>query len=293
MTNKKKKNIHAHMQKTGMSYQAASNALTAPPPPPAPIAGAGGGDGDERSVTLLLSLLKAETTFPVTVGRMAAIGRSADLSIAQAQARHLAAHPSYCACTGAVEMLITRGEMDALLRAGAADDGVQILRSVLNAERVSFSERCSNCTRWIWCGQEERSADCFCGHPYRVAFDRVPRDWNSTEGLRCMDCRAEFRLADPAAGRSPWRQINKWQMRCAACVNASAPNRDLRVEQDERGLDFVRYNSDVAAADLRRFVEENNLRVDWARAFVSSTATMNGRPRQFWRLPFLEGKLNS
>ena len=47
---------------------------------------------------------------------------------------------------------------------------------------MTFSVRCENCDRWIWCGKEERESACVCGHRYRVSFDLSSElAWSATK----------------------------------------------------------------------------------------------------------------
>lgn len=280
MTDKRKKHIRALMKKTGMSHQAASNALTDGVHPPADQSAI-------RSVAQLMGLLHVSTMLPVSVRCVAAIGRSADPAIAASQSRQLAEHPLFYAESGAGEIVVSPAEMAALVTAGAAEAGVQVLRAFRDDHHVTFSGRCSNCARWIWCGHTERETKCFCGHLYRVAFDLVPIDWSMPQGARCMDCGAVRHLTEPSEGRNPWVSVNDWQMRCAACVNDSVPHATIQVDTDERGMPFVRYRGEAPIEDVKVFVAENRLSVDWSKAFVSSTGVLNGRPVRFWRLPII------
>lgn len=274
MTNKRKQRIRAHMQKTGMSYQASVNTLEQPPKVSA-----------DRPLTKLLADLGVPSCFAVAVRRVVG-GRSATLEVAQAQARALAASPMFAAEAGAIEMVVTAGEMRTLLAAGAANEDTQIHRAFRDARQTTFSNRCRRCRRWIWLGTTECDGNCVCSQGFRVTFG-THQDWELAQGLRCMDCGVAFALADPSKRQSPWRVVSESQSQCASCVNASAP-RSVRIEEDETGKPFVRYSSEVPQEAVRRFVAETGMRADWPKAFMSSTGVVNGRRIEQWRLPLSE-----
>jgi hypothetical protein len=78
--------------------------------------------------------------------------------------------------------------MDALRRAGAPAEDVQVFRSFKHGElNVTFSDQCSGCQRWIHLGHVEHEGICFCGKVYRVVFDRTPEDWTMKQATarRC------------------------------------------------------------------------------------------------------------
>lgn len=272
MTDKRKQQIRAHMRKTGMSYQASVNQLEQPP-------------NADRPLAKLLEDLCVPNCFAVAVRRVFG-GRSASLEIAQAQARALDATPMFAADAGGIEMVVTASEMRTLLAAGAADEHKQLYRAFRDERGTTFSDRCRHCRRWIWLGTAERDGNCVCGQGFRVTFATRPY-WTLFQGLRCMDCGVAFALADPSKRQSPWHRVNESQVRCASCVNESAP-RSVRIEEDEIGKPFLRYSSEVPLETVQLFVAETGLRVDWPKAFRSSTGVLNGRRIDQWRLPLAE-----
>lgn len=274
MTDKRKQRIRAHMQKTGMSYQASVNQLEQAPKVSA-----------DRPLAKLLEDLGVPSCFAVTVRRVVG-GRSATLEIALAQARALAATPMFAAEAGATEMVISASEMRTLLAAGAANERTQIYRAFRDERQTTLSDRCRHCRRWVWLGTTERDGNCVCGQGFRVTF-QTHQDWNLSQGLRCMDCGVAFALADPSKRQSPWHRVNDSQVRCASCVNECAP-RSVRLEEDEIGKPFVRYSSEVPLEAVQQFVAETGLRADWPKAFMSSTGVVNGRRIDQWRLPLAE-----
>ena len=276
MTDKRKQMARALSEKTGMAYQAAVNALAVGAAAPLERS-------EARTLEQLLGSLNTTATFAVKVGRAPAVGASATLRFAQEQSRRLADVPQIFAETGQAQVAVTAAEMKALIDAGAAGPDVQVIRSFKHHFPSTFSGQCSTCQRWIWCGESDHSAHCFCGFVYRVAFD-APSDWSPPRDMRCMDCGAEFRMAETRLGLSPWRPINEWQMRCAHCTDFAAHNGNMHVEADERGKPIVRFaHHDRPSID--QFIAENNLRADWSKAFMSSSGTLNGRRIEFWRVP--------
>jgi hypothetical protein len=177
----------------------------------------GGGDSNSYggeatspgTVGRLLASLRTTKTFNVQVGRLPAVGVSANAAVASAHAAELALHPKYSAKTGAVEKEITGDEMMLLIAAGAADiREVRVLRSFVE-DGETFSERCPSCHRWLLCGTEEHEAACVCGQRYRMAFDRSDA-WPEHHGVHCMDCGT-----DMADGQG--HAVNDWQLQCDAC----------------------------------------------------------------------------
>jgi hypothetical protein len=277
MTNKRRQMARALSDKTGMKYQAAINALAAGASAKQEVA------KPTRTLEQLLSALNTTETFAVKVDRVPAVGQSANLQLAQAQSRRLADTPQFFAETGQAQIIVTPSEMKILVDAGAARPDLQVIRSFKHRFQFTFSAHCFTCERWIWCGEDEHAATCFCGFGYRVVFD-APPEWSLPRDMRCMDCGAEFRLAAKSLGVSPWRPINEWQMRCAHCSEFAAHNGSMHVETDEQGKPIVRYeHHDRLAVD--KFITENNLRADWSKAFMSSSGTLNGRRLEFWRVP--------
>ena len=79
-----------------------------------------------------------------------------------------------------------------------------------------------------------------------------------------------------------------WQQRCDHCAHFVAHNGTMHLEKDEQGKPMGRFTSHDSKKSVERFVAENNLAVDWSRAYVSSTGSINGRRYEFWRLPVIE-----
>lgn len=208
MSNKLNQRARALAKKANISFHAAKNRLQA---------------ANNHTVAPLLERLHAEP-FQVVVGRVPAIGRSASLEAASAQAARLAASPMLYAESGSASMQVTPHEAHALIHCGAADaNATQIIRSFHNDKQITFSDHCDNCRRWIWCATDEREGTCFCGHPYRVVFDLAPvRHWTKPQNARCMDCGIE-RIPHPVErGISPWHPVNEGQSRCNPCHEKAA-----------------------------------------------------------------------
>src|SRR5438132_1146470 len=148
MSDKRKKRARALAAKTGMSYQAAINALAAGATPKQ--------EKEARTLEQLLAEIPAPTTFSVYVARAPAVAGSADPQVAAQRSRELAEDPQYYAESGGRQLSITRAEMDLLLAAGAAGGDVQIIRAFKHQSQLTFSGQCSKCDRYIWCGSAER-----------------------------------------------------------------------------------------------------------------------------------------
>lgn len=116
-------------------------------------------------------------------------------------------------------MQVTAEQSHALIHCGAADDNTtQMIRSFRDDSFMTFSERCDTCGRWIWCGSDERTGACFCGHDYRIAFDLArPFHWTRPHNARCMDCGVERIMHPVERGISPWHLVNDGQSRCNIC----------------------------------------------------------------------------
>jgi hypothetical protein len=187
-------------------------------------------------VNELLKELRAKTAFGVLVGRVRHAG-SATLKVAIQQARHLAENPTYYASSGSVDMAVTRDQFEALVASGAAhEQDVQIIRSYRQEDAQTFSGRCDQCQRWIWCGDKEHESVCACGHRYRVVFDIAEIDrCMLRRGLCCGDCGVEMGLREWIGGRQPWRGVNEWQVQCHSCNDkTSLPDRASGLVDVER-----------------------------------------------------------
>jgi hypothetical protein len=215
MGSKLKDLVQARMQKTGESWQTAirnvrANAALAKQP---------------GAVAEILRELHASSTFRVLVGRAPATAGGPDLAEVQRQVDELARFPRYYAEAGSVSTTVTLDTHNLLIAAGAADDReVQMIRAYpADGEHAhvffsakTFSDQCESCDGWIWCGEQDHEDDCVCGQHYRVSFDgRVDRVLSLRQGMCCIDCGRELR--HPMDGANPWRNVNRWQLRCNAC----------------------------------------------------------------------------
>ena len=100
----------------------------------------------------------------------------------------------------------------------ADDEHVQVIRSFREGD-LTFSSRCDDCHRWIWCGSKEREGKCVCGHRYRVVFDRPEvHRWEEPQGRYCMDCGARPEFKPASSPRKAWRFANTWQLQCPSCA---------------------------------------------------------------------------
>jgi len=207
-----KKLIRARMLKTGESYQTARRYI---------LAHGQGAHSAGASVAELLKALKTRSGFCVLVGRQPAVGVGADPRAVQAHVQDLINNPRWYAESGSVSMLISRGQHDILLGAGAADDTrIKMLRSNVadGFPKLTFSDYCENCHRLIWCGQSEHEAECVCGQHYRVSFDLVQGlQWTIRQGMGCADCGTHFGMTEVGKGHNPWRSLNAWQVQCQRC----------------------------------------------------------------------------
>lgn len=173
---------------------------------------------EERTVDQLLAELNVATTFGVETGRDRTPRVGANLKILTAEVEELARNPRYFARSGRVVMSVTPDQMDALRRAGAPGDDVQVIRSFKH-DRLSttFSDKC-RCGRWVHLGAADHEATCFCGKTYRVVFDRWPEDWTAMKReMVCMSCGEEMGMSLLGSGLNPWHSINEYQMHCDAC----------------------------------------------------------------------------
>lgn len=215
MTNKRKQLARALSEKTGMSYQAAINTLSASThPSEAPRA--------ERSLQQLLAELRATSTFGVVTGQCPAVGGSASLDVAVEQAQALARRQLMYAESTPVSLIVSATESRQLLDAGAAEHGsVQVIRAFVIGDAHSVSEQCEACRSWIWCfkreGESTAEGICRCGHRYRIVFDAAP-DWNRTLDLRCVQCGTEHRMSQRHENLNPWRHVNERQVLCNRCA---------------------------------------------------------------------------
>jgi hypothetical protein len=226
MGSKFKELVRARMAKTNEGWQTAERHVRAQAggaggPPP------GGGSAQEPWIAELLKQLHLSTTFGMLVGRVPATGAGVNFALAQAQANELATHPVYFAESGSASTTITgdltaitRDQVSALVRAGAANaDEVQMIRSG-NYEGTTFSERCESCEGWIWCGDGEHEGACVCGQLYRVSFDAMLGELFSLRGFHCcVDCGVEWKLDPAGAGLDPGRNWNEWQWQCQKCMD--------------------------------------------------------------------------
>lgn len=223
MTNKRKKIARALSEKTGMSYQAAINALAATSQlSEIPRA--------ERSIQQLLAELGVTSAFGVVTGRSPAVGRSATLAIAVGQADQLAARPIHLAESTGASCVVSPSESRLLVDAGAAEQGrIQVIRA-FTIDVHTISEQCESCRAWIWCfkpqGESSAEGTCQCGHRYRIVFDAEP-DWGRVLDLRCTRCGTEHRMSQRHEDLNPWRHVNERQVLCNRCFNGD-PKAELR-----------------------------------------------------------------
>jgi hypothetical protein len=209
-----KHRVRERMAKTGETWVTALRHVRAEAEA-APLEAATPAASSADRLAALLGRLGATRTFPIRVGQGPALGASANLGAAEARARRAMGNGTFYAATGAIELRVEEADHDLLVASGAADDRhVQILRSFHNDKGVAFSEPCSACDRWLFCGHEEREGNCVCGQAFRVTFDLAAvYHWSSRAGRRCMDCGAE---------RAQGRAINESQMRCDDCASRDA-----------------------------------------------------------------------
>jgi hypothetical protein len=172
---------------------------------------------EDRTVVQLLAELQVDVPFGVETGKIVA-HTDADLQLSAELSGSLPRSQKYFAQSGAVQLRITRDQMEALRRKGAPGKDVEVMRSFQNDQNVAFSVQCAGCRRWIHLGRAEHAGQCFCGQNYRVVFDLAPEDWSLRREMRCMDCGVERTKALSESGPNPWHVINEHQMHCAACV---------------------------------------------------------------------------
>ena len=245
--NKRKEAIRALAEKKGISYQAAANFAAKN----VSVA------WDERDLIAdILEHLKTTSASRVVTGRVPTVGRSANHETAYRHMKQLRDHPVYFAETGVVNMTVPEAIHRALLAAGAlASDGtVQMIRSFRNERGTTFSVRCSNCARWVFCGDGlERDGTCHCGQKHRVVFDKHP-DWSMRQGAMCMDCGAPFSMSESSEDRNPWTRRNSWQQQCNRC-RESLPSRESHVAAglaEDRPAQLTELRRAVEAAHARR-----------------------------------------
>lgn len=172
---------------------------------------------EDRTVVQLLAELQVDVPFGIETGRLAA-GTDANPQALAADPSALSPDQKYFAQSGAVQLRITRHQMEALRRKGAPGGDVEVMRSFKNDQNVTFSQHCPGCQRWIHLGRAEREGQCFCGQNYRVVFDQTPENWSRPQEMRCMDCGVELTVPLAGSHMSPWHPINGHQMQCDACA---------------------------------------------------------------------------
>jgi hypothetical protein len=123
--------------------------------------------------------------------------------------------------------------------------------------RLTFSERCPSCQRWIHCREPLQQAKCFCGEPYRVVFDREP-DSSMKQGPCCMECGTQFGVMPPEERRNPWRPTNLFQIRCGVCVERAYHVEHIRWLEDRGRRDSIRslarYESTLTGPDAEALI---------------------------------------
>ena len=253
-----KKLVRARQAKTGESYTTALRHVRAQAstpqneteesmndsfaPPPTAIV---------DDVPPLLLQLRA-SPFAIQVGRMSAVGRSASYEVAMAQAHDRLVNPKFYAESGAVSMTISEQQLEHLVKVGAArDTEIQIIRTFHNDHGATFSDRCSACKRWIWCGREEREATCVCGQPYRVVFDLSHiHHWTQKQDWRCVDCGTRFGMTEVSEGRNPWGHLHDWQIQCKLCQDAEDKRRTKRLHAVVTRPVFLRLQLHLACIEV-------------------------------------------
>lgn len=184
----------------------------------------------------LLAELRAVNTFAVLTGRVPAAGGSTTYSVAQAQAVRLMNNPQWYAETGAGQKGISRELHEKLLHEGAADDTKsQMIRSFHAEQGHTFSERCSRCRRWIWCGDREFDGRCICGAAYRIVFDLPEVEhWSQRREWLCMDCGKEQQQREWVGPRQPWHLVNARQAQCDPCYQKQPTGADFEHVKDQQ-----------------------------------------------------------
>ncbi|MFM2420928.1 MAG: hypothetical protein RL385_5651 [Pseudomonadota bacterium] len=209
MANHFKARVRAHMEKTGLSYQAAVNDLRGRP----------AGSGSEPTAVIVpdfLARYKAPHISSIRIGRLAAIATSADPAIASRMARDKLG--KLYAETTSVKSVVERSDEERTKQVIRVDPGEGALgRSVA----------CCNCGRWLWSGTKEAEGGCLCGQPFGFVFVRTRRlDWRPPIGPRCMECGEESRLSEPHQGLNPWSILTPHLTACAR----HTPLKDENVE---------------------------------------------------------------
>lgn len=171
----------------------------------------------DRTVVQLLAELQVDVPFGIETGRVAA-GTDESSPTLLPEASAVLPDQKYFAQSGAMQLRITRHQMEALRRKGAPGSDVEVMRSFKNAQNVTFSQHCPGCQRWIHLGSAEREGQCFCGQNYRVVFDQTPENWSRPQEMRCMDCGVALRAPLAGSHLEPWHPINGHQMQCDACA---------------------------------------------------------------------------
>lgn len=210
MSNKTKL-IEELRSKAGMSWAAATRTVVA-------SASAVANDGEIArggALGALLTSLGATSAFRVQVGRARAWGFASeepgDATLEMREAKRKP--PAWWAETGTAFRKITAREFRLLRAAGAADASeVQVLRARVDEYGIGYSLACEKCNWFIRCGVVQREATCFCGHRYRVVFDRDDSPWWFLRGGHCVACLAKLGQDGEA------HAMNEWQAVCAACA---------------------------------------------------------------------------
>lgn len=232
MTDKRKQRARALSEKTGMSHQAAINAITKTPeandrePEPAPQ--------PEAVLTIpdVLKEFQVGHVSSILVGRMPAQGRSATYEVARQAAEDLSRNPKYFAKAQHISKTVTFAQLDALAALGATRTrDVQVARVLSpGVSGTTFSVQCARCHRWIWCGESEREGTCLCGQSYRVVFEAIddwePWHWDAQQRKRCTGCGTEWGLTLKGSGHNPWWPVNEAQICCNACGLLDGDARD-------------------------------------------------------------------
>jgi hypothetical protein len=119
-------------------------------------------------------------------------------------------------------MIVMLDEYQTLQANGAADDTrIQVIRT-FERDGITFSDRCRNCRRWIWCGQSESEGKCVCGSTFRITFDLAEQHrWQQDMSMACMDCGKPARPRLWEGARQPWHVINGHQVQCDPCHTAA------------------------------------------------------------------------
>jgi RNA polymerase primary sigma factor len=194
---------------------------------------------EDRTVVQLLAELQVDVPFGVETGRISASAEENPQNPTE-KPNAVPRSQKYFAQSGTVQLRISRDQVEALRRIGAAGNDVEVMRSFRNAENITFSARCPGCRRWIYLGGAEREGQCFCGQDYRVVFDMTPEDWSLRREMRCMDCGVELTMSLGGSGLNRWHAINRHQMQCAVCA-------DKRLAESDEGEEIPRVPHNGAA----------------------------------------------